>query len=456
MRLTALCVAMMSLYGCAGMQQPTPGRMTEVLSGAQKNVQAANSGQSPVVPKPLMPHIEQDKLEGKRNSTLNNMRAGVTAWSIGEPSFAQVLFADAYDQIETVYANNPEAKKARSKFHAESVKDFKGEPYERAMVGYYRGLSELALGDLSNAKASFAWGEFQDTMSADETYRSDMALLNFLQAWTSNCNNQENDAKEFYKRAQEARPTLKVPTKSDNLLLIAEVSGAPVKYSTGKYREELRFKAGIETEIDSVKFAVNDTDYNSSLAEDLLWQASTRGGRPIDAILAGKASFKAGAETVSNVASTVTDIAITTSTIQSLTGNYDNAMSSMNVAGAGFLLNMGASIVASATKPEADIRAWETLPARVYLSTTSIEDLPKKITAHINDTSQIPMKVYSVKGCYVAWARDTAPMWRAEGQDAWINLEQLNQELTNKKNQEIKEEKQKRTTELKQSVISTF
>ncbi|MEC8183119.1 MAG: hypothetical protein VX123_13805 [Pseudomonadota bacterium] len=49
----------------------------------------------------------------------------------------------------------PAAGLARSNFAREDVKDFKGEPFERAMVFYYLGLSYLALGDFENARASF-------------------------------------------------------------------------------------------------------------------------------------------------------------------------------------------------------------------------------------------------------------------------------------------------------------
>ena len=54
---------------------------------------------------------------------------------------------EALDRIEAVYADNAKAEAARSKFTKENAKDFKGEPYERAMAYYYRGLAYLAEGD---------------------------------------------------------------------------------------------------------------------------------------------------------------------------------------------------------------------------------------------------------------------------------------------------------------------
>ena len=70
----------------------------------------------------------------------------------------------------------PAAELARSNFAREDVKDFKGEPFERAMVFYYLGLSYLALGDFENARTSIKAGEYQDNLSRAEKYQADFAL----------------------------------------------------------------------------------------------------------------------------------------------------------------------------------------------------------------------------------------------------------------------------------------
>ena len=93
--------------------------------------------------------------EGDRNAVLNYTRIGVAAFETGEVEEAGKAFDEALNRIEAIYADNEKAEAARSKFVKENAKDFKGEPYERAMAYYYRGLAYLAEGDYENARASF-------------------------------------------------------------------------------------------------------------------------------------------------------------------------------------------------------------------------------------------------------------------------------------------------------------
>ena len=103
--------------------------------------------------------------QGQRNSVLNEMRIGLLAFQNQEYDLAAWLFDRAIVKIETIFANNKTAKKARSKFTSEEVKDFKGDPYERAMVYFYRGLIYLIRDDYENARASMLGGLLQDSLA---------------------------------------------------------------------------------------------------------------------------------------------------------------------------------------------------------------------------------------------------------------------------------------------------
>ena len=61
-------------------------------------------------------------------------RIGFLAFELGRPRLAQAQLENAAQAIEIVYAVNPAAELARSNFAREDVKDFRGEPFERAMV----------------------------------------------------------------------------------------------------------------------------------------------------------------------------------------------------------------------------------------------------------------------------------------------------------------------------------
>ena len=138
-------------------------------------------------PAVLAPYTETLKAQGPGNVVFNHGRIGFLAFELGRPRLAQAQLENDAQAIETVYADNPAAELARSNFAREDVKDFKGEPFERAMVFYYLGLRYLALGDFENARASFKAGEYQDSLSRAEKYQADFALLNFLAGWAAHC-----------------------------------------------------------------------------------------------------------------------------------------------------------------------------------------------------------------------------------------------------------------------------
>ncbi|MEC7570830.1 MAG: hypothetical protein VX394_02160, partial [Pseudomonadota bacterium] len=162
---------------CAG----PPGAWERPVPAAELAVAMADK------PAVLAPYVETLLAQGPRNAVLNHGRIGFLAFELGRPRLAQAQLENAAQAIETVYADNPAAELARSNFAREDVKDFKGEPFERAMVFYYLGLSYLALGDFENARASFKAGEYQDSLSRAEKYQADFALLNFLAGWAAHC-----------------------------------------------------------------------------------------------------------------------------------------------------------------------------------------------------------------------------------------------------------------------------
>ncbi len=436
LRLSVISVVVMQA-GCASMVPVKPGVMAEVLAGAAAERQSApvnpedgTSTEGALIPRPLLEHVQRDAREGLRNRVLNDMRAGTAAWEIGAVQHSQILFEDAFAQIETIYADNPTAKLARSNWHEEAVKDFKGEPYERAMVGYYRGLSEMVQGDWDNARASFRWGEYQDTLSASEEYRGDMALLTFLTGWTNACTGRPAQAEEDYLKARSIRGSIAMPARGDNLLLIAETTGAPVKYATGKYNDELRFKPGAGEDINGIVFRVGERNVAGALAEDLFFQASTRGGRPVDAILAGKASFKAGAEATSKVAGTAAAVGMQVSLMQAEMGDYEGATNALGISGLGLLASGLSSGLAQATKPQADTRTWDSLPARIYVATVKVPKKPGLLAATFVDATGNPagersMRVHEVGQCYVAWVRNAAVVaeaWDERNPAHWVPL----------------------------------
>lgn len=287
--------------------------------------------------------------EGEWGAVLNLQRLGLEAIDQGHLDVAARAFDAGIERIELIYANSDSAKKARSLWSSEGSKDFKGEPYERAMTYYYRGLLFMAEGDYENARASFRSAEYQDTISSAEEYAGDFGMMSMLAGWASHCAGDDAMAGDFYKRAATQQPGgLSSPAAGADTLLLVESGTSPVKLATGNYGQALQLRSG-----ENPFVGVTSNEQPLPVLADIGWQASTLDGRQIDAILDGKASFRKGTETVAGIGLQGATFAI---------GLDDGG----GAAGALAVVGIAAVLVSSAAKPKADIRYWDNLPDRVY------------------------------------------------------------------------------------------
>lgn len=423
------CIASLVLLGgCAGMDiqghereiSVDPGELQDYLSDKPAEVRRLYAGVL---------------TQGHRNLVLNHMRAGLAAMESGANDVAERSFDIALENIEAIYANNPQAEQARSKFVKENIKDFKGEPYERAMAYYYRGLLYLQEGDYENARASFQGGMLQDTMAEQETYRQDYALLAFLEGWASMCLGDMSTAREHLAEAREYEEHMPDLTADRSLLLVAETGNAPVKVAEGEHRERLRFARGRGFSETGVAFDYMGRIIFGVPVEDIFWQASTRGGREVDAILAGKALFKDDADATGDA---LVGAGLTTAY---LGAGYRND-TAMVAGGAMALVGLFAKAVSSATTPQADIRYWDNLPDAVHLATAEAAAETESVRvsffdAEGNELADLEKIVPVVHAgpCSIAWARsrsalsvpDRAPNSAVPAQDA--NREETDDEI---------------------------
>lgn len=345
-------------------------------------------------PEALRPYYQALYVDGEHNAVLNFQKLGLAAMQLGQWRDAEWAFDEALSRIEAIYGRSAVAEAARSKWVGEGIKDFKGEPHERAMAYYYRGLLFLRAGDYENARSSFVAGEFQDTLSEAEQFQGDFALLNFLSGWSSQCLGDTGAADEAFAIAQQINPAIQRPTAGENTLVLADIGRGPVKMKRGQENKLLTFADSVDSGRDLQATAHRTAGKGAPLAlaeySNVYFQATTRGGRAFDAILGGKAALKSGLGNTAGVGyllaqSGVLPLVVAGATVMAVTG-----------------------LTAKNVKPDADIRMWDTLPHRVSVGldkAVASTAYKFRFSGGTAATPATPMMRAHAGRCGIAWTR---------------------------------------------------
>jgi hypothetical protein len=146
------------------------------------------------------------------------------------------------------------------------------------------------------------------------------------------------------------------PRANENVLIVVENGTGPIKYRGGQYGERLYYRDTPTPIVNVAIVAGAETLTESAPAESLYVQATTRGTRQVDYLLAGKANFK---KTTGNVAA-----ALGVGAVIAATQKGNSAQIATGVLAG---LSLISSLVSAATTPEADIRFWANLPRNIFL-----------------------------------------------------------------------------------------
>ena len=312
-----------------------------------------------------------------KDKVLWQYRTALAAMRRGQWNDAKLMLDDAIARISNILGADPEAKKARGYFSPEAKKTFIGEPYERAMAYYYRGILYWMDGEPDNARACFRSAMVEDSDTVNKTYAADYTLLEYLDALATT--KLGDDGSEALQRAHERAKLAALPplNASDNVLVFVDLADGPTKYAVGQYSENLMFQIG-RSPVHSARIKVGTNQLAAVPFDDLFFQATTRGGRVMDHILANKAGFKRTADAVGNAAI--------------VGGAVMASQRETQAAGFGALaFGLISKITAAATTPQADIRSWDNLPLFLSFASMQLPAGQHTLTIEFLDPAQHPV-----------------------------------------------------------------
>ncbi len=314
--------------------------------------------------------------QAERNRQLDDYRAGLRALRGSDLVTARQRLDNAILTLGGLTVGDKTAKEARNYFKEESRKNFRGEPYERAMAFYYRGILYWMDGEPDNARACFRSAAVQDMAPEIGITEADWTLLDYLDGLVTV--KLRGDGKDQLQRARK-ESRINPPPDYDaqaNVLVFYECGTGPTKYATGEYGEQLRFRAG-SAPGSLVQIVANGQTNKFGPYDDLTYQATTRGGRVMDHVLAGKAVFKSTTDAFG-------DAAIVSGAILAAGGSRRSAVDDVGLG----LLAAGliSKVVSAATTPAADTRTWDNLPN--FLGFAALRLPPGRHTLQVQFQSQ--------------------------------------------------------------------
>lgn len=323
---------------------------------------------------------------------------GTSYLACNKKTQAQEYFLEAYSSIEEFYDPTSE-KKAVSLWGAEAEKVYKGEPYEQATLSLFVGLIFLEQGDVDNALACFKNGQIADSDVESDLYKSDYGLLQLLEAKCYQMRGEASGYDEFMAQAVNSFVDTHPMVYAQQLALLKQTSeeedpeanpaaAEALEDELAKLKEEVRGNCGSyyspllkpyntliliwsgrSPEMQRVGMYGENRVVVKSLPRDMhiefhhvghgwhdvirgfsdvSFQATTRGGREMDNVLASQAAFK---KTTHDIGNAFFDAADDTS----------DPYAALALIGMG-LVSHG---IGSATNVQADIRCWKSLPDQI-------------------------------------------------------------------------------------------
>ena len=305
-------------------------------------------------------------VEGKRliaqaprqDKNLWRLRVGLVALKQNQPNDAKALFEAAMPAAGQILQADASTRMAQSLFSPENVKGFHGEPYERAMGWFYRGLIYWMDGEPANARACFRTAQLMDALAEKHEYRADWVMLDYLDGFITAKLGKDGSA--ALRRAREHAGAIALPdyNPAANTLLVLQTGFGPVKKSGGDVGEALVYDGG-HSDVAQIRITVAGQTVTAPIFDNLTVQASTRGSRAMDLVLARKATVKKVGDTLGDVG-TVPGVV--------LVDYEDTRDAGLALLGVGLV----GKFIGNSVEPRADTRTWNNLPQHLSFAALNL------------------------------------------------------------------------------------
>jgi tetratricopeptide (TPR) repeat protein len=298
------------------------------------------------------------------NFVLNNVRLGSAALAFYDLDEAETAFLRAYEVLNSFGVNNG-GRTLGAILVSESIKVWRGEPFEQAMAHFYLGLVYYMRQDYQNARAAFENALFKlrdyadegsSNTKGDDRYREQesdfaVALVMLGKCWQRI--GREDLARANFDRARQLRPALADLVDyrrnlESNVLLVVDYGYGPQKVTTFDgaivgFAPKPPEAGPIHPPRIRVDGKAVDLGAAACPPVDLLALAQDRRWQSIDTIRAIKSAVGTGL--------------IAAGAYQGMRRHGD---------GTAALILLGAGLLLKATS-QADMRQWEMLPRTTFL-----------------------------------------------------------------------------------------
>ena len=235
-----------------------------------------------------------------KDKNLWRLRVALLALKQGRHAEARELFNAAMPSAGIILKGDAGTRKAQNLFSPEERKSFHGEPYERTMGWFYRGMLYWMDGEPDNARACFRTAQLMDALAEKNKFRADWVLLDYLDGMVTAKLGDDSSGALNRARIHAGDTTLPEYNTNANVMIFLQFGFGPVKKSGGDVGEKINYDGGFSA-TKSARIRVESQIITVPIFDDLTYQANTRGRRAMDSILTRKARVKKAADGIGDV-----------------------------------------------------------------------------------------------------------------------------------------------------------